>query len=306
MTERRLGPTMEFVGVTTGSSSIVRLFPRWARELGLEDAVLVGRDLPLGAPREDYRTVVARIREDPLLLGALVTTHKLALLAAARDLFDELDAHAERLEEVSCIAKRDGRMIGRAVDPVTAERALGELLAPDHFAATGGHVLCLGAGGAGAAIVVHLLGRGDRPERIAVTDVDAGRLAAVARLGAVETAAADAADGLLADLPAGSLVINATGLGKDRPGSPLPPAARFPREGVVWELNYRGELGFLRQARAQESDRRLRVADGWPYFLHGWSAVIAEVFGVEIGPDRFARLRAIADSERPGQRILAG
>jgi shikimate dehydrogenase len=297
---------MEFVGVTTGSSSIVRLFPRWARELGLAGAQLVGRDLPLGASRADYRAVVTRIREDPRVLGALVTTHKLGLLAAARDLFDELDAHAERLEEVSCIAKRDGRLLGRAVDPVTAERALGELLAPDHFAATGAHVLCLGAGGAGAAIVVHLLGREDPPGRIVLTDVDPRRLAAVARLGAVDTAAADAADDLLADLPAGSLVVNATGLGKDRPGSPLSAGARFPRDGVVWELNYRGELDLLRQARAQEAERGLRVADGWSYFLHGWSTVIGEVFGVEIDPQRFARLRAIADSERPRTRILAG
>ena len=130
------------------------------------------------------------------------------------------------------------------------------------------------------------------------TDTRPERLAEVAALGDVETADAGAAGALLAALPPGSLVINATGLGKDLPGSPLPAAARFPRDGVVWELNYRGELGFLRQARAQAAERRLRVEDGWPYFLLGWSAVIAEVFAVDVTPERLARLRATAEAIR--------
>jgi shikimate 5-dehydrogenase len=298
MTEHRARPTMEFVGVTTGSSSIMRLFPLWARDLELDGATLVGRDLPLRAPAEAYRAAVEQIREDELSLGALVTTHKLALLESARDLFDELDPYAQRLGEVSSISKREGRVIGHAKDPITAGRALAAVLDPDHFARTGGHVLCLGAGGAGAAIVLHLLGRADRPGRIVVTDTHAERLAAVAALGDVETAGADAAAGLLAALPPGSLVVNATGLGKDRPGSPLPDGARFPADGVVWELNYRGSLDFLRQARAQAAERGLRVEDGWLYFLHGWSTVIAEVFAVEVTPERFERLRRTAEAIR--------
>ena len=284
---------MEFVGVTTTSSSIMPLFPLWARDLGI-DARLVGRDVPLDAPPEAYREVVERLRDDPDTRGALVTTHKLALLAAARDLFDELDAHAERLGEVSSISKRDGRVVGHAFDPITSGLAIAAFLPDDHFAATGGHVLCLGAGGAGAAIVVNLLERDDRPERIVVTDTREARLAEVAALGDVETAPAERADALLAALPPDSLVVNATGMGKDRPGSPLSGGARFPDDVVAWELNYRGELDFLRQARAQG----VRAEDGWLYFLHGWSAVIAEVFDVELTPERFERLRRTADASR--------
>ena len=33
-------PTMYFIGVTTGKSSIMKVFPRWAEHLGLEDAVI--------------------------------------------------------------------------------------------------------------------------------------------------------------------------------------------------------------------------------------------------------------------------
>lgn len=285
--------TMEFVGVTTTASSIMSLFPLWARDLGI-DARLVGRDLPLDAPPEAYREIVERVRDDPETRGALVTTHKLALLAAARDLFDELDPHAERLAEVSSISKRDGRVVGHAFDPITSGLVIAEFLPDDHFAATGGHVLCLGAGGAGAAIVVNLLEREDRPGRIVVTDTRAERLAEVAALGEVETAPAGSSDALLEALPPGSLALNATGMGKDRPGSPLSESARFPDGVVAWELNYRGELGFLRQARAQG----VRTEDGWLYFLHGWSAVIAEVFDVELTPERFQRLRRIADGSR--------
>jgi shikimate 5-dehydrogenase len=102
----------------------------------------------------------------------------------------------------------------------------------------------------------------------------------------------------LAALPAGSLVINATGLGKDRPGSPLPASTRFPERAVVWELNYRGSLEFLAQAREQAGDRQLTVVDGWRYFIHGWSQVIAEVFGIPMDPARVARLAEAAESAR--------
>ena len=54
-------PTMYFVGVTTGQSSIMKMFPIWAKELGL-DAEIKGIDLPIHAPAEDYRAVVSRDR----------------------------------------------------------------------------------------------------------------------------------------------------------------------------------------------------------------------------------------------------
>jgi shikimate 5-dehydrogenase len=102
----------------------------------------------------------------------------------------------------------------------------------------------------------------------------------------------------LAALPPGSLVVNATGMGKDRPGSPLPSAARFPERAVVWELNYRGPLEFLAQARGQEKERDLTVVDGWRYFIHGWSQVVAEVFDLEMKPALVARLAEAAESVR--------
>ena len=60
-------------------------------------------------------------------------------------------------------------------------------------------------------------------------------------------------DQIMGEMAGGSLVINATGMGKDRPGSPITDAGRFPVDGVAWELNYRGALGFMHQALAQRA-----------------------------------------------------
>jgi shikimate dehydrogenase len=309
---------MVFVGVTTGDSSINRIFPRWRDALGLGEAELVGCDIALDAPPEDYRAAVESMRDEAA--GALVTSHKIDILRHARDLFDELDEHARRLNEVSCIAIRDGRVLGWAKDPVTGTRSLDALLPNGHFAATGGHALIMGAGGAGTALAHCLQARADRPERIVVTDRAPDRLARARELvgggprdgsapagelardggAAIELVEiAEPHDHLLASLPPGTLVINATGMGKDRPGSPLTDAATFPDRAVAWELNYRGELRFLRQARAQAAARRLIVEDGWRYFLEGWSSHIEEVFQRPISAQDVEALSEAADFARP-------
>ena len=115
-------PTMYFIGVTTGQSSIMRIFPIWAKALGIQGC-LKGIDIAIHAPAEDYRAAVEFIRSDPLSLGALVTTHKIDLLNACRDLFDELDPYAQQFGEISSISKRDGRLWGHAKDPCWAPAA---------------------------------------------------------------------------------------------------------------------------------------------------------------------------------------
>jgi shikimate 5-dehydrogenase len=144
------------------------------------------------------------------------------------------------------------------------------------------------------------------PTRILVSDRGGARLEAIRRIHAeiesdvpcdyIDASAPGTNDRVLAGLKPGSLVVNATGLGKDAPGSPLTDAARFPERGIAWDLNYRGDLLFLDQARAQQAARALQIENGWTYFLHGWTQVIAEVFGVEIptsGP-RFDEIARIA------------
>jgi shikimate 5-dehydrogenase len=100
-------------------------------------------------------------------------------------------------------------------------------------------------------------------------------------------------------LPEGSIVINATGMGKDTPGSPVTDQGLFPRSGIAWEINYRGELDFWHQAMAQKASRNLFVEDGWLYFLHGWTQVIADVLHITIDQPTFNELAEIAAELRP-------
>ena len=87
-------PTLYFIGVTTGKSRSRGVFPSWARHFELADAVIKGMDFPLDADPAGYREAVSFIKADPLSRGALVTTHKIDLFRACRDLFDAIDPHA--------------------------------------------------------------------------------------------------------------------------------------------------------------------------------------------------------------------
>jgi shikimate 5-dehydrogenase len=300
-----------FFGVTTAGSSIMRIFPRWAEHLGLETTRIEGTDLPIHADAEIYRERVERLKADPHELGALVTTHKIDLYRACHDQFDYVDPLAELCGETSCLSKRDGKLRAHAKDPISAGKSLDEFLPPGYWERTGGEVLCLGAGGSAIAIALHLLRSrppADRPRRVVIVNRSRPRLDALREV--VEQVDADVPfeyvrnedparnDEIMEGLAPGSLVINATGRGKDTPGSPITDEGRFPRDGIAWELNYRGELDFLQQARAQEAERGLQVHEGWRYFIYGWTAVIEEVFDRSFDDSVIDQLTSIAEEVR--------
>jgi shikimate 5-dehydrogenase len=302
-------PTIYFIGVTTGKSSIMRVFPAWAEELNL-GAVIRGFDFPPHDKPEHYREVVSFIKNDPNSLGALVTTHKLDLFKACRDLFDGIDPYTEILDEVSSISKRGNQLWGHAKAPISSGLSLEAIVDRDYWRRTGGELLLLGAGGSSLALTLYLHNKhtdgGDVPARIIVTNRSEPRLAEMQvihkKIGMqipVEyrlAPTAQANDAYVHALVPGSMVVNATGLGKDAPGSPLTDNAVFPENGIVWEFNYRGDLIFLDQARAQQKQKNLAIEDGWVYFIHGWTRVVAEVFHLDIptsGPG-FDRLSEIA------------
>lgn len=304
-------PTFYFIGVTTGKSSIRKVFPLWMEALGRPEVVLEGVDCRIHDDPEVYRRIVAQIKYDPLSLGALVTTHKIDLLNAARDYFDYLDPYAQITGEVSSISKRDGRLEGHAKDPITSGLSLDAIIGPGYFGRTGGEVLCFGAGGSAIATLLHLINKpdpADRPRRFIFVNRSQGRLDHARQM--VESLQTDIQieyvcnsdplvnDRLMAQMPDYSIVINATGMGKDTPGSPITWQGQFPRNGVAWEFNYRGELDFLHQALAQAESRQLRVEDGWVYFVHGWAQVVAQVLHFELTPELFARLEQLAASVR--------
>lgn len=306
--ERAKTPTFYFVGVTTGQSSIMRVFPKWAEALGL-DAVMKGIDLPLHAPAEDYRAVAEFLKHDPLSLGALVTTHKLDLYNACRDSFDYVDPYAEKLGEVSCLSKRDGQFRAHAKDPISSGRALEAFVPQNYWKEHDGEVLLLGAGGSSLAMTMYLTQErfGDNvPRRITIANRSRPRLDSAAEVLSglnpktelrfvLGPTPADN-DALVAALPPHSLVVNATGLGKDAPGSPTTGAVDYPADSLVWEINYRGELIFKDQAQAQAQAKGLHVEDGWIYFIHGWTQVMEEVFHITMDDATLDRLSAIARS----------
>lgn len=304
-------PTFYFLGVTTGKSSINKVFPLWMEVLGKSEVVLEGIDHPLHDQPENYRQSVAQIKYDPLSLGALVTSHKMNVYASAGDMFDYFDPYAETTAELSCISKAEGQLRGHAKDPITAGLSLEAIIEPGYFKRTGGHVFCLGAGGSAVATLLYLINKkdpGDRPEKFIAVNRSPGKLDHMAEMVSkydtdieveyIHNSDPRVNDEVMARLPDCSLVINATGMGKDTPGSPLTDEGIFPKNGIAWEFNYRGELDFMHQALKQVDSRKLQVEDGWIYFLHGWSQVIAEALHVELTPELFQELDAAASSVR--------
>lgn len=308
---RKDQPTFYFVGVTTTRSSIMKVFPLWMKELGRLEVAIEGMDLKIHDTRAAYRAATAQIKYDPQSLGGLVTTHKIDLLNASRDLFEFLDPYAQVCGEISSISKLEGRLEGHAKDPITAGLSLDAIVGPGYFGRTGAEVLILGAGGSGMATLLHLIEKkdnADRPGRVLMVNRSPGRLEHLREM--VERTGTDIRveyvcnadplvnDRLMEDLADYSLVINATGMGKDTPGSPLTSSGLFPRKGIAWEFNYRGELDFMHQALAQVSSREVHVEDGWLYFVHGWTQVVAQVLHIDLTLDVFARLEAAASQVR--------
>jgi shikimate dehydrogenase len=46
----------------------------------------------------------------------------------------------------------------------------------------------------------------------------------------------------------------------------------------------------------QQASRNLQVEDGWVYFLHGWTQVMAQVLHMELDKKRFDELKMAAES----------
>jgi len=292
-------PTMYFIGVTTGSSSIMKVFPEWAKTLGLKNTVMKGIDIAIHAEPEVYRKVVTFLKNDPLSMGALVTTHKIDLTNACKDMFDYLDPFALQFCELSSISKRGAKLCGHAKDPITCGLALEEFVPKNYWKNNPeAGVFIMGAGGSAISMCSYFLRdtfAGNYPAKIVVANRSKPRLDEIEHINKTLlntkgqtvceyflTPDPGQNDAVLHKMPKGSLIINATGLGKDRPGSPLTDAARFPHDALVWEINYRGDLRFMHQGLEQKDERNLSVEDGWMYFIYGWTSVIAEVFDLKI------------------------
>jgi len=300
MSNGRSEKVMEFWGVQTGGSISLHFFPNWAQVLGIDGACLRGVDLPLDGSLDAHYKALEKIKFDPQIYGALVTSHKLSVVRAAGQLIDCYTDTATLTGEVSALYKREGQLWGHAVDPENCGTAMENFLPTDwwvHNDTSG--ILALGGGGATIALLVYILKyASNSPSFVKIVEKRQDNLnhcaQLVERLNPQKTSVElihshdpMVCDQMISELPSHSMVINATGMGKDIPGSPVTNAVSFPMNGVVWELNYRGDRPFLRQAMDQSLAKNLIVADGWYYFLRGWSSVIGLVFDRTITEARF-------------------
>lgn len=305
---KALSPTFYFIGVTTSKSSIMNVFPKWAEALGL-DACIKGFDFAPHSPVPDYREVVDFIKNDPQSLGALVTTHKIDLYNACKDQFDYLDPYAVKLGEISSISKKDGKLCGHAKDPISSGLALEHFVPGNYWSDYNGDVLLMGAGGSSLAMSLYFSQSkfGENiPKHIILANRSVSRLEAATEIlkdlnskikfEFIHNPTPKDNDKTLAALRPHSLIVNATGLGKDGPGSPLTNQCEFPIDSLVWEINYRGDLLFKEQAEAQAKTKNLYVEDGWIYFIYGWTQVISEVFHIPIDNKLIDKLSKIARS----------
>ena len=101
-----------------------------------------------------------------------------------------------------------------------------------------------------------------------------------------------------AGLKPGSLVINATGLGKDAARLAADGRRRLAREGTGLGFQLSRRLDVFASGPRRGRPGNLQIEDGWIYFIHGWTRVIAEVFHIDIptsGPqfDELSRSRPI-------------
>jgi shikimate 5-dehydrogenase len=290
-------PLVVFVGVSTGGSLAHAVFDRWAAALD-RPWQLRGLDLPVDTPPETYRRLLSAVRGNAAVEGAVVTAHKLRLYRACADDITLGDDAVAVTREVNTLSSAGGLVRGYARDAL----ALAHVLPP------AADVLCLGAGGAGTALLLALRDRGTVSATFADTSPEAlDDLGAVAdragangvRLSYVPVEGPDDCDALVAGPPAPQLVVNATGLGKDAPGSPVTDRAPFGPSTLAWDFNYRGGLEFLRQAAAGGA----RTMDGWDYFVAGWTGCLTAIAGVPFTTGVLADFAAAAAPYRPQETV---
>lgn len=309
------------IGITSKQSLMVQILPAWAEALGVE-VDLLNIDLPHDANALQYQKAVIDIKGDDNAIGSVVTAHKLKMYEYGYSFFDQCDALSEVTKEIGTIIKRGSHLIGMAMpDCMATALSLKSMLGDDYWYRNNSDVLCFGAGGVARAIVLSLLfdiasspplGRKQKhkPGRLLLVDINLERLEATkeflmpyskdVEIQYICSNKSENNDQLVSNLPIGSLVVNATGMGKDLPGSPLSDKVIFAQKAIIWDLNYRGERMFLEQAKSQQDDRNLFVYDGWLCFMHGWTQALQFALRETFSLHQFEKLVQIAESFRAG------
>lgn len=293
---------MYFVGVSTQYSIINKIFPRWMEVLGFK-VRLQGVDIPLNASANIYRNCAKKIKESQNILGALITTHKIAMYSYANDVFDVLSDSAKEFKEIGAIYKRNNMMSGEATDIISVNKAFKSIL--DKVNNDNSDFCILGCGGAGIALGYTILKfYNSRFKKIIMTDVNLDRIEQARKvllsydkdkkLQLIHVKSVQDNDIIISNISNKSFVVNATGVGKDIQGSPVSNTVQFPYGGCIWEYNYRGNLEYMKQAEQQALEKQLSIYNGFEYFIYGWTTVISRILNINLPQDTFDILSDIA------------
>lgn len=289
---------MCFIGVTATKSIINKIFPRWMELLNC-NLTLECVDIPMGANVDVYRQCVNNIKTNANIKGALVTTHKIPIYSASNDLFDDLLDNARKFQEIGCIYKRNGRLIGEATDIITVKNAFKDIWFSQEYEKKNRVQICIfGCGGAGVALahavlslnysnVIKIFMVDNNPERLAKAKLTLSCYDAKSMISYNLSKGISDNDNIVSALIENAIVVNATGLGKDLPGSPITENVIFPNKGCLWEFNYRGNLMFLDIAQKHAKQYDLTIFNGFNYFVYGWLTVISRVLNIEINSNMF-------------------
>ncbi len=166
---------------------------------------------------------------------------------AVMPLLHELSPEAEAIGAVNTVVLSEGRRVGHNTDCLGFAEGLGRGL-PD---ADLGHVVQIGAGGAGAAVAHAVLSLGGA--RLAIVDADPDRARNLARSlsGRFGPNRATASPDIAAAMTAASGLVNATPMGMaQHPGLPLPASLLRPSLWVAEIVYFPLETALLREARA--------------------------------------------------------
>ncbi|MDR6512253.1 shikimate dehydrogenase [Novosphingobium capsulatum] len=226
------------------ASSSPRLHEEEARALGLDLTYELFDFTQRGLADADLAGVVDSLKRQGFAGFNVTYPFKQAIMP----LMDELAPSAQAAGAVNTVAIRDGRLIGHNTDmPGFRDSLLAGLPG-----AALGHVIQLGAGGAGSAVANALLSLG--VARLELVDPDAARAGALATDLAARYPSARVLVTPLADLdtaPADGIV-NATPIGMAaKPGTPIPADAIAAHHWLADIIYFPLETELLRVARSK-------------------------------------------------------
>jgi shikimate dehydrogenase len=256
-------------------------------------------DIPANSSAAVYQSLVMRLGADPTVCGAVITAHKRAVYDHAVDLLAGADPLAHALGEISVLYRRDGELYATVIDSASINATLLQMGGDDPVTTDQADTVVYGAGGTAIALIACLAAdrwpAWARPRLLHLVDTSAARLGHAGEIASRQRlplplclyhSSGEASLADLGPLPDRSLIVNATGLGKDRPGSPVRLPAPWPSGAHVWDLNYRGRLLMLEDARAAAAQRRLTVHNGWLLFINGWAEALAAILGQPIQDEK--------------------